>query len=66
MDANVSVIGDQSFEFSNTIVLVSSVAYFYDGANTIVQADTDGNVVTAEFQIQLTGDVTLLPTDFIL
>ena len=66
LDANVSVIGDQSFGFSTTTVLASSLTCFYDGANTIVQADTDGNIATAEFQIQLTGDVTLLPTDFIL
>ena len=42
------------------------MTYFYDGANTIVQADTNGNIATAEFQIQLTGNVTLTSTDFIL
>ena len=66
LDANVSVIGDQSFGFSTTTLLANSVAYFYDGANTIVQSDTDGNVATAEFKIQLTGNVTLISTDFIL
>ena len=60
--------GNQAFVFPlpNTSLLANSVTYFYDGANTIVQADTDGNVATAEFQIQLTGNVTLLATDFIL
>ena len=68
LDANVSILfpGDQAFAYSFPTLTANSVNYFYDGINTIVQADTDGNTATAEFQIQLTGNVALTATDFIL
>jgi len=31
-----------------------------------VQVDTDGNASTAELQIQLTGNINLAATDFVL
>lgn len=40
--------------------------WFQQGGNTFVQVDTDGNVNTAEMQIQLNGLLTLTASDFIL
>lgn len=39
---------------------------FHEGGNTIVQFDNDGIVSTAEFEITLTGNLTLAATDFVL
>ena len=39
--------------------------YFFDGTDTWVQGDIGGDGV-ADFEIALTGSVTLVSTDFIL
>ena len=49
--------GDQAFASATFANLVSANAinYFQSGSNTTVQADTDGNVATIEFQLILDG-----------
>ena len=69
LDANITtpiLTNNEAFVFSGTTLSANSVSYYFDGGNTIVQADSDGNVVTAEIQIQLTGNIALTAADFIL
>ena len=68
IDANASFAGNQAFSLAgNTTALAAhSVIFFQQGGNTFVQVDTDGNVSTAELQIELTGIQALTTADFIL
>ena len=68
IDADSALSGNQNFAgVTNGLTLTShGVIWFYDASTgqTIVQADTDGDVSTAEFQIQLGGTVALVPGEF--
>ena len=68
-DAKTSVgnLGNQDFTFigGNAISAEGQVRVFTEGANTIVQGSNDGNKLP-EFEIQLTGHVTLSVGDFVL
>jgi VCBS repeat-containing protein len=70
IDADAAAVGNQDFaSVTNTETLASkSVIWFYNSTlnQTIVQADTDGNAATAEFQIQLNGNIGLTGADFLL
>jgi Ca2+-binding RTX toxin-like protein len=67
-DADIAAPGNQAFAFignaafSNT---AGELRYFDDGTDTWVQADTTGDGV-ADFEIVLTGVLTLAGSDFIL
>jgi Ca2+-binding RTX toxin-like protein len=70
IDANSTVALDQAFTFLTVkdaafTHVAGELRYITSGANTIVEGDVNGNGV-ADFQIQLTGNLTLLGTDFIL
>ena len=51
---------------NSSTVLANEVNWFYDGTQTVIQADVDGNAATVEVRSDLTGNVALLPTSFIL
>ncbi|MDZ5460922.1 cadherin-like domain-containing protein [Azohydromonas lata] len=63
-------LGNDAFAWGgNTETLLAhGVTWFQDSAanRTVVQLDTDGDVNTAELQLQLTGQITLNKVDFVL
>jgi len=68
VDANYSVSGDQAFTFIGGAAFSSAAGelrYAFDGTDTWLQADIDGNGM-ADFEIVLAGAVTPLAADFIL
>ena len=78
MDANTAgILGFLVNEaFSATVVAVggpgaafsanSQLHYYFDGVNTIIEGNVNGNQATAEFQIQVAGNHTFTAADFIL
>jgi Ca2+-binding RTX toxin-like protein len=70
IDANANLVGNQNFgSATNSDTLTANgVIWFYDSNldKTIIQADTDGDVSTAEFQIQLNGNIGLTSGEFLL
>lgn len=68
IDAVVGGGGNQAFDFvgnagfSNT---AGELIFFFDGQNTIVQADVKGNGA-ADFELILEGDIALTAGDFVL
>jgi VCBS repeat-containing protein len=60
--------GTLGFTANTTVLASHSVITFFNTVSnqTIVQVDTDGNASTAELQIQLTGNIGLTATDFVL
>ena len=68
IDADPTIAGDQAFRFVGRSGLGTSPGtggFFTSGGNTIVQASNDADN-TAEFQIQLTGPITITAEDFFL
>jgi Ca2+-binding RTX toxin-like protein len=66
MDPNASA-GDQDFAFRGTGVFTGDdqVRYFHTaGGNTIIQGNTDANIATVEFEIELAGRHNLTTADF--
>ena len=68
MDANLLSAGNQAFTFIGTAAFSGSgseLRYYFDGTDTWVQGDinNDGN---ADFEIFVSGPVTLVATDFVL
>jgi len=57
IDANTGTGGNQDFTtFSNTSnVVAHGVSWFQNGADTVVQIDTDGNTASPEMMLVLTG-----------
>ncbi|MES2625820.1 MAG: VCBS domain-containing protein [Pseudomonadota bacterium] len=77
IDANPGVVGNNAFAFGGetTILSANSVIWFVNNNGTagntaddftVVQLDTDGDIGTAEIQINLTGVASLVAVDFIL
>jgi len=68
IDANPVTAGDQAFSFIGTSAFTATAGqlrYAFDGTDTWVQGDIDGNGV-ADFEIVLTGNHTLGAGDFYL
>ena len=68
IDANSGAVGDQAFAFIGASTFSGAsgqLRYVYDGADTWIEADIDGDGA-ADFQIVLTGNVTLTAADFFL
>ncbi len=68
MDANPGLAGDQAFAFIGGSAFTGAAGELRavaGAANTLVEADLDGNGV-ADFQIRLTGSLTLSAADFVL
>ena len=70
IDSNLSVAGNQTFTFigtgSFTGVGDGEVRYYQLGGDTIIQVDRQGNGISAEMAVQLTGLINLVAGDFIL
>ena len=60
---DLSAIGALAFGGNNAGVLANTVTWFFDGANTIVQADVTGDAV-ADFRLQLNGNHPLAASHF--
>jgi Ca2+-binding RTX toxin-like protein len=68
MDADSGTAGDQSFSWIGGAAfsgLAGELRYAFDGVDTRIQGDTDGNGV-ADFEIVLAGALTPLAGDFYL
>ena len=65
IDANSTIGGNQAFALGGTTATAFGVWYQQVGGNTIVYADTDGDVTTAELWMTLTGTLTLTSGDFL-
>ena len=68
IDANVNVGGNNAFTFHDILGTALSgydVHFVTSGANTMVEADTNGDGI-ADLQIELTGSIALTAADFIL
>ena len=67
-DADIAAAGNQTFAFIGNAAFSSTAGelrYFDDGTDTWVQADINGDGM-ADFEIALTGVLTLAGSDFIL
>jgi len=67
-DADLGVPGNEAFAFIGTSAFsgtAGELRYYFDGTDTWVQGDTGGDAV-ADFEIFMSGSVTLVATDFIL
>ncbi len=68
MDANANLSGNQNFAFIGTSAfsnVAGQVRFEQTGGNTFVSGDVNGDGA-ADFQIQLTGTINLLASDFVL
>jgi Ca2+-binding RTX toxin-like protein len=68
MDANATVVGDQAFAFIGTTAFThhaGELRFAVSGGNTVVSGDVNGDGV-ADFNIVLTGAITLVAADFVL
>src|SRR5262249_8723298 len=68
LDANAGVAGNQAFQFIGTAAFSAAgqLRYTLVGGDTIVQANTNANASTVEFELHLLGNHTLTSNDFIL
>lgn len=66
IDANGTLSGDQGFAWGGTTATANGLWYATSGGNTVLYGDTDGNVSTAEFFINITGTPSLAAGDFVL
>ncbi|HET9637818.1 MAG TPA: calcium-binding protein [Allosphingosinicella sp.] len=68
IDADSGTAGDQAFSFIGTSAFTATAGqlrYAFDGTDTWLQADCDGDGV-ADFEIVFTGSLTLVTGDFYL
>ena len=70
IDANTSASGDQPFSFvavASSATVANSITWHYDAVNnrTIIHGDVNGNT-TADFEIILLGNISLVSGDFAL
>ena len=68
IDANSGVLGNQAFAFINTAAFSAAgqLRYVQVNGDTLIQANTNANTGTIEFELKLTGLHTLSVGDFIL
>ena len=72
LDASSITAGNQAFtfiglaDFTNGNPGAGQLRYLFDGTDTIIQANTNNNAATVEFEIRIAGNHTLVGTDFIL
>ena len=67
-DADINVSGDQAFTFVGSAAFTSTAGElrtYFDGTDTWVQGDIGGDGI-ADFEILLSGSVSLVSTDFLL
>jgi len=69
IDANTRLAGNQAFQFLEVAGtpfsgIAGQLRFEHVGANTILSADTNGDRL-ADFQLQLSGHVVLLPSDLV-
>ena len=67
IDADLKSAGKQDLKFIGqaTTLLADSLAFKYDGGNTVVYGDVDGDTSTVDFQVVLIGQKTLTVSDFL-
>jgi Ca2+-binding RTX toxin-like protein len=68
IDAKFTVAGDQAFSFIGSAAftgVAGQLHYWHDSGQTIVSGDVNGNG-TADFNIVLTGTISLVAGDFVL
>src|SRR5215475_8948610 len=68
LDANAGVAGNQAFTFIGTAAFSAAgqLRYSQVGGETIIQANTNANTSTIEFELYLSGNHILTANDFIL
>src|SRR5262245_13572384 len=68
LDANAAVGGNQAFTFIGTAAFSAAgqLRYVQVGGDTIIQANTNGNTGSIEFELHLTGSHHLTAGDFVL
>src|SRR5262249_24504228 len=68
LDANAVVTGNQAFTFIGTAAFraAGQLRYSQVGGETIIQANTNANTSTIEFELHLAGNHNLTASDFIL
>jgi len=68
LDANAALAGNQAFNFIGAAAFSAAgqVRYVQLGGDTFIQANTNANLGTVEFELRLTGLHTLSAGDFIL
>ena len=67
-DADLNTGGNQAFSFIGTAAFSNTAGelrYSFNGTDTVVQGDIDGGG-SADFEIVLSGNVTLAASDFVL
>ncbi|MDO1585595.1 S8 family serine peptidase [Rhizobium oryzicola] len=67
IDADLKSAGKQDLKFIGqaTTLQADSLAFKYDGGNTIVFGDVDGDTSTVDFQVVLLGQKALTASDFL-
>jgi Ca2+-binding RTX toxin-like protein len=68
IDANTTAAGDQAFQFIGTAAFSHHAGELHEsisGSNTVVAADVNGDGV-ADFNVVLSGNITLVAGDFVL
>jgi len=68
IDANGGAGGDQAFTFIGTAAFSArgQLRYVQVGGDTFIQANTNGNTGSIEFELHLTGSHHLTAGDFVL
>ena len=63
-DANSTIAGSQALEYGGSAATANGIWQQTVGGNTVLYADTDGNLGTVEFMVTLNGIQTVDFTDF--
>ena len=69
IDADITAAGNQGFTSTQSLeIQANGINWFFDGGNTIIQFDNDGNTgeADADFEITLVGNITLTAANFVL
>jgi VCBS repeat-containing protein len=69
IDADINTAGNQGFTLTQSLeIQAKGINWFFEGYNTIVQFDNDGNTgeADADFEITLVGNITLTAANFVL
>ena len=68
IDANAGAVGNQAFSFIGTAAytgVAGQLRFLSDGVVTVIGGDVDGDGVS-DFNIRLTGAISLVAGDFVL